>query len=99
MSKAIKGTLVYKQFITLADGTEVQVRYNQNPDLYKGTDVQLYEYTAKEGRGDNAREVTRYAVKVEDAKRATRATVKDSVASMLAQGMTAEEIVAKLAGK
>lgn len=97
-NNTIKGTLVYKQFITLEDGAEVQVRYNQNPELYAGTDVTLYEYTATEGKGDDRKEVTRYAVAIEDAKRAKRASVKDSVQSLLAQGFSAEEIVAKLAG-
>jgi len=97
-TNTIKGSLVYKQFITLEDGNEVQVRYNQNPELYKGTDVTLYEYTATEGRGEDRKEVTRYAVAIEDAKRAKRTSVKENVQSLLAQGLTAEEIVAKLAG-
>jgi hypothetical protein len=99
MTKIIKGELEYRQFIVLEDGTEVQVRYNQDASLYEGTDVQLYEYQATEGKGDDKKQVTRYAVAVADALRAKRTSVKESVASMIASGMTAEEIVNKLAGK
>ena len=95
--KTQAGKLEYRQFILLEDGTEVRVRYNQNPALYAGTDVPLYEYTAVEGKGNARKEVTRYAVPFEQALRSKRASVKDSVASMLASGLTAEEIVAKLA--
>ena len=101
MTKAIKattGTLVYKQFIKLEDGSEVQVRYNQDPTLYAGTDTPLYAYTATEGKGDAKKEVTKYAVPFELARRATRTSTKESVSNMLASGMTAEEIVQKLAG-
>jgi hypothetical protein len=97
--KAVKGTLVYKQFIALEDGTEVQVRYNQKPELYAGTDTQLFEYTAKETVDGQKVEVTKYAVKVEDAVRAKRQTTKETVSNLLASGKTAEEIVAILAGK
>jgi hypothetical protein len=101
MSKTstIKGTLVYKQFITLDDGSEVQVRYNQDKDLYNGTDVTVYEYQASEGSGAERKQVTRYAVAVQDAIRATRTSTKESVSNMLASGLTAEQIVAKLTGK
>ena len=90
------GTLEYRQFIILEDGTEVRVRYNQTPELYQGTDVPLYSYTAKEGKGEDAKEVTRYAVPFEQAVRAKRSNAKETVAQMLASGLTAEEIVAKL---
>ncbi len=95
--KAVTGTLEYRQFIVLEDGTEVRVRYNQDPALYAGTDVPLYEYKATEGKGEDKKEVTRFAVPFEQALRSKRASVKESVASMLASGLTAEEIVAKLA--
>lgn len=97
--KAITGKLVYKQFIQLEDGTEVQVRYNQDPSLYTGTDTPLYQYTAKETIDGVKQEVQKYAVPVELAKRATRTSTKETISNMLAQGLTAEEIVAKLAGK
>jgi hypothetical protein len=98
MSKQVttKGQLEYRQFIILEDGTEIRVRYNQNPELYKGTDVPLYEYEAKEGKGDNAVTVKRFAVPFEQAVRASRAKTGDKVEAMLAQGLTAEEIVAQL---
>ncbi len=98
MSKQVttNGTLEYRQFIILEDGTEVRVRYNQNPELYKGTDVPVYQYTAKEGKGEDAKEVTRYAVPFEQALRAAKAKTGDKVEAMLAQGLTAEEIVAQL---
>lgn len=97
-SNTVAGTLVYKQFISLEDGTEVQVRYNQNPELYKGTEVTLYEYQATEGKGDDRKEVTRYAVAVADAKRAERTSTKAVMSSMLADiasGMSADAILAK----
>lgn len=93
----VKGQLEYRQFIITEDGQEVRVRYNQNPELYKGTDVTLYEYTAKEGKGDEAKEVIRFAVEFDKAVRATRTSTKENIQSLLAQGLTAEEIVAKLA--
>lgn len=95
--KATQGTLEYRQFIVLEDGTDVRVRYNQDPALYEGTDVPLYAYIATEGKGDDKREVTRYAVPYEMALRAKRASVKDMLATLKAQGLTAEEIIAKLA--
>lgn len=102
MSKLSKnitsGTLVYKQFIQLADGTELQVRYNQNPDLYAGTDVKLYSYTAREGKGDSAITVTKYAVSIDDAIRAKKTTTKDTIASLKNSGLSDTEIVAKLLG-
>jgi hypothetical protein len=91
-----KGQLEYRQFIILEDGTEVRVRYNQNPELYKGTDVPLYEYTATEGKGEDKKEVSKYAVPFDQAIRAARVGRKESVEAMLAQGLTPEEIVAKL---
>lgn len=95
-TKAQAGKLEYRQFIILEDGTEVRVRYNQNPDLYAGTEVPMYTYQAKEGSGDNAKEVTRFAVPFDQAIRGKRASTKESVQSMLASGLSAEEIVAKL---
>lgn len=92
-SKVISGVLEYRQFIVLEDGTDVRVRYNQNPALYEGTDVQVYSYTAKEGKGEDAKEVTRYAVPFNDAIRAKRATTRDSIASLQAQGLSADEIL------
>lgn len=97
-NKTIKGQLEYRQFIVLEDGTEVRVRYNQNPELYKGTDVQVYAYKATEGKGDNKKEVTKYAVPFEQAIRARKATTKDTIKGLMAQGLTAEEVLAKLVG-
>jgi hypothetical protein len=97
--KATAGRLVYKQFIALEDGTEVQVRYNQDPTLYAGTDTPIYSYKAKETINGEKVEVEKFAVPVEYAVRAKRASVKDTVNSLLSQGLTAEEIVAKLASK
>lgn len=97
-NNTVQGTLVYKQFITLEDGTEVQVRYNQDKELYSGTDVTVYSYTATEGKGTERKEVTRYAVAVADAKRAARVTavaVKDNMLADIASGMTATELLAK----
>lgn len=94
----VQGVLEYRQFIILDDGTAIRVRYNQDPSLYINTDITLYEYKAKEGKGEDAKVVTRYAVAFEDAIRATRVSTKESIQSMMAQGLTAEEIVAKLAG-
>ncbi len=93
-----KGSLEYRQFIILDDGTEVRVRYNQNPELYKGTDVPLFEYQAKEGKGENAKMVTRYAVEFGKELRATRTSVKETINTLMAQGLTADQIVAKLKG-
>lgn len=96
MSNIVNGVLEYRQFIVLEDGKEVQVRYNQDPTLYEGTDVTLYAYTAKEGKGVDAKEVTRYAVAVEDARRAKRSTAEDKILSLVAQGLTPDQIIEKL---
>jgi len=95
-NKIVNGKLVYKQFIQLDDGTEVQVRYNQAPELYEGTDVTLYAYDAKASKGSTDT-VTKYAVAIEDAKRAKRASVAEQMQSLLKQGLTPEQIVAKFA--
>lgn len=97
MSKlqTISGKLVYKQFIELADGTEVQVRYNQNPDLYAGTDVTVYDYIATEGKAENKKEVTKYAVAVADAIRASKTSKVDNMLADIASGMSAKDILAK----
>jgi len=98
MSKAkttVTGTLIYKQFIQLADGTELQVRYNQSKELYNDTDVQVYEYLAHEGSGTDRVEVIRYAVAVDDVLTTPRNTV-DSMQAMIAQGLSADDIQAKM---
>ena len=97
--KIIDGTLVYKQFIVLEDGTELQVRPKQ--DISKYSDyVTIYAYGAKKGKGETAEEVTCYAVAVEDAIRAERKSSKqaisDKVSAMQAQGLTPEQILAQL---
>jgi len=93
--QTINGSLVYKQFISLDDGSEVQVRYNQNPDLYAGTDVQVYGYTATEGKGDDKKEVQKYAVAVADAIRASKVSKVDNILADIASGMSATDIAAK----
>lgn len=93
--KATNGVLVYKQFIQLEDGSEIQVRYNQKPELYEGTNVPLYAYTAKETIDGVKTEVTKYAVPFEQAKKATRTAVKDSILADVANGMSVEELLAK----
>lgn len=98
MSKSnntIKGTLVYKQFIATDDGQEVQVRYNQKPELYQGTDVTLFEYTAKETVDGIKTDVTKYAVPVEQAIRATRTAKADSILADALAGMSAKDLEAK----
>lgn len=98
-SKAtVQGILEYRQFIILEDGTEVRVRYNQDASLYADTDITVYEYTAKEGKGEDKKEVTRYAVAFDDAIRANRGT-SDNIEAMLAKGITADEIVAMAVAK
>ncbi len=95
-NKATAGVLEYRQFIVLPDGQEFRVRYNQDPSLYAGTDVPLFSYKAKEGRGENAKVVERFAVPFEQAIRASRTTTKANIENLLKSGMTAEEIIAKL---
>lgn len=112
-SNIIKGTLEYRQYIVLEDGTEVRVNYNQNADLYKGSDIQLYEYSADEAVKDDKGNVERdangkkimqsvphYAVPFGQAIRATRVSgakaTANTVEALLAQGLTNEEVIAKL---
>lgn len=94
--QAINGTLEYRQFIILEDGTEHRVKYNQDPSLYEGKDVPVFAYTATEGKGEDKKEVTKYAVPYDMAIRSKRASLKDALASLKAQGLTPEEIIAKL---
>lgn len=103
--KIIKGNrLEYRQFIVNDEGLDIQVRYNQDIELYKGTDVTVYEYTASEGskKKGTYKEVTRYAVAIDDAIRATRTSVKqamqDRVDNLLAQGLITDEVAQALLG-
>ena len=103
-SKAIiNGTLEYRQFIILSDGTEIRVRYNQDKELYNDTDIQVYAYTAKESieNADGTKtkvDVTRYAVNYDDVIKSTRESAKAKIDNMLADiasGLSASEILAK----
>lgn len=97
--KTVHGVLVYKQFIALDDGTEIQVRPKQDINKY-GDDVTIYAYNAKKGKGKTAENITCYAVAIDDAIRAERKSTKqataDKVLAMKAQGLSPDEIIAQL---
>lgn len=89
----------------IKSGSLLRVRYNQKPELYSDTGVTVYEYEAKEGKGDDAKTVTRYAVAIENAKKAPKKTMaqtkaeveqeqRDAIKSMQEQGLSDKEIIA-----
>ena len=74
-------------------GQLVEVKQIDNPEDYaKG--VTVYSKEAAKGASKGT---TLYAVAVEDFIPKKRKSSKESIQSMLASGMTAEEIIAKLA--
>ena len=85
--------IIRKLFIE-NDGKLVEVKDSIDPSDYpKG--VTIYTKDAAKGKDKGT---PLYAVAVEDFIPKKRKSSKESIQSMLANGMTAEEIVAKLAG-
>lgn len=85
---------VRKNYAELADGTLVEIKNIQSPEQY-GKGVTVYENKLAKGAKAGSSE---FSVAVEDYIPAKRVSTKESVNSMLASGLTPEEIVAKLAG-
>lgn len=76
------------------NGKRVDIKEIDDATIYpKGVTI----YTKEAAKGKN-KGSTLYAVAVEDFIPKKRKSSKESIQSMLANGMTAEEIVAKLAG-
>lgn len=86
-------TSIQRKLYVEHKGQLVEVKQIDNPEDYaKG--VTVYSKEAAKGASKGA---TLYAVSVEDFIPKKRKSSKESIQSMLASGMTAEEIVAKLA--
>ena len=83
-------------YYIVQDGQEVKVQRDVELDKFKDKDVTLYHYTVVDKAGAT---VDKYAITLDEykANKPPRAT-KESVQSMLASGMTPEQIVAKIAG-
>lgn len=86
--------VIRKHFVEV-DGKAIEVKQTSDPTLYSD-DIAVYENKLAKGAKAGTSE---YWVAVSDHIPAKRTSTKDSVANMLASGMTAEEIVAKLTGK
>ena len=83
---------VRKNYAELKDGTLVEIKNVASPEQYS-KDVTVYEN--KLAKGSRAGE-SEYSVAVADFIPAKRTSTKESVQSMLASGLSAEDIVAKL---
>ncbi len=95
MSKEVKVTSIIRKLYVEDNNQLVEVKQIDNVADY-GKTVTVYTKEAAKG---SAKGTTLYAVAVADFVPKKRVSTKVSVESMLASGMTAEEIVAKLAGK
>lgn len=93
--QTVQVTSIIRKLFVEHNGKLVEVKEIDNLDIY-GPDVTIY---AKEAVKGATKGKLIHAVAVADYKRAPRASTKQTVEQMLASGMTAEEIVAKLAGK
>ena len=90
----VKVNNIIRKLFVEHEGKLVEVKDNIDPSDYpKG--VTIYTKEAAKGKDKGA---PLYAVAVEDFIPKKRKSSKESIQSMLANGMTAEEIVAKLAG-
>lgn len=85
---------VRKNYAELKDGTLVEIKNIANPEQYPKS-VTVYENKLAKGAKAGQSE---YSVASEDFIPAKRVSTKESVQTMLASGLTAEEIVSKLAG-
>lgn len=90
----VKVDAIIRKLYVEANGTLVEVKQVEDVSEYpKSTTV----YSKELVKGAKAGTTT-YAVAVEDFIPKKRTSTKESVQSMLANGLTAEEIVQKLAG-
>lgn len=94
MSKTVKVESIIRKLYVEANGQLVEVKQIDNIDDYPKS-VTVYSKELVKGAKAGT---TTYAVAVEDFIPKKRVSTKESVSNMLASGMTAEEIVAKLAG-
>lgn len=91
--KTIKVSNIIRKLYVETDKGLIEVKQIDNPEDYpKETTIYSKELVKGKSAG-----TTTYAVSVSDFVPKKRASTKESVANMLASGMTAEEIVAKLA--
>lgn len=90
----VKVTSIIRKLYVEDNGKLVEVKQIDNAADY-GKAVTVYTKEAAKGA---TKGTTLYAVGVADFVPKKRASTKESVQSMLASGLTAEQIVAKLAG-
>ena len=93
MSKEVKVQNIIRKLYVEANGNLVEVKQIDNPEDYAKS-VTVYSKEAVKGKAAGTK---LFAVSVEDFVPKKRASTKESVQSMLASGMSAEAIVAKLA--
>lgn len=94
MAKTITVQSIIRKLYVEANGQLVEVKQIDNVDDYPKT---VTVYTKELVKGAKAGQSI-YCVAVADFIPKKRVSTKESVANMLASGMTAEQIVAKLAG-
>ncbi len=95
MAKEVKVTSIIRKLYVEDNGNLVEVKQIDNAADYAKT---VTVYTKEASKGAKAG-TTLYAVSVADFIPKKRVSTKVSVESMLASGMSAKEIVAKLSGK
>lgn len=94
MAKTITVQSIIRKLYVEANGNLVEVKQIDNVDDYPKT---VTVYTKQLVKGSKAGQST-YCVAVEDFIPKKRVSTKESVANILASGLSAEEIVAKLRG-
>ena len=94
MTKTTNVTSIIRKLYVSVDDTLVEVKQIDNPEDY-GKDVTVFTKEAVKGASKGTK---LYCVAVADFVPKKRVSTKESVQSMLASGMTAEQVVAKLAG-
>lgn len=92
--KTVTVTSIERKLYVNHDGQEVEVKQIDNPEDYPKT---VLIFSKELVKGAKKGQVT-YCVPVADYVPKKRVSVKESVASMLAQGMSHADIVAKLTG-
>ena len=95
MAKVTTIEKVIRKHYVEVNGQAVEVRGTSSPEQYAKS-VTVYENKLAKGAKAGTSE---YWVAPEDFIPAKRVSTKESVQNMLASGLTAEEIVAQLAGK
>lgn len=95
MSQTVQVTSIIRKLYVEDNGKEVQVKQIDNPEDY-GKGVKIYTKEAAKGVSKGK---AIFAVSVEDFIPKKRTSQRESVEAMLASGLSADEIVARLTAK